>query len=94
MESSILHRYWIEQEKHRPFFSPNRSNILTIEEQYEQLTNKSDVFSSESFFRTDLQSHSTSSISLSNTKIKPFCPEEDDEEKSSSKRFVYQSYRT
>lgn len=90
MESSILQKHWIEQEKQRPFFSSSHSSIATVDQQYDRLTNRLDVLSSESFFRTDLQSISNSSPSPSTTKIKEFCPtEEDEDDDSSFKRFIY-----
>jgi hypothetical protein len=85
MASSILQQYWIRQEKQRSF-SPSIN--LTIDEQSDRITNKS-----ESFLLKDFQSNSNSLCSPSSTTsltIKEFCPaeKEEEEEKNSWKRFV------
>jgi hypothetical protein len=84
MASSILQQYWIRQEKQRSF-SPSIN--LTIDEQSDRITNKS-----ESFLLKDFQSNSNSLWSPSSTSltIKEFCPaeKEEEEENNSWKRFV------
>jgi hypothetical protein len=95
MSSSILEQYWIQQKKQRPLFSSSRSNIRPINEGFNHMAIRSDIFSSASYYRTDFQPNSTNlSSTLSTTKLtmKEFCPkekEEDEEEKFSSRRFVY-----
>jgi hypothetical protein len=95
MESSILEQYWNQQEKERPLSTSSastRSNV--IDEKFDHITSRSDVFSSQSSFRTDFESNSRTLLTPSSTNItiKEFCAvekEEEDEEKDSFKRFVY-----
>ena len=91
MSSSILQQIWIDQKKQQTSV-PSRSPTIipTIDEQFNQWTNRSDAFSSTSLRQIDTQFNPNNSLSSStNLTVKEFCPEEDeDEEQSSSKRFV------
>ena len=91
MTTSILEQYWIDQRK-------QRSTFPMIDGQFNQWTNRSDVFSSTSLHQIDTRfnSNNLSSSSTTNLTLKEFCPEkkedDDDDQQSPSKRFVcYQS---
>lgn len=91
MSSSILQQYWIDQKKQQtPVPSRSPVGISTIDRQFNQWTNRSDVFSSASLGQIDPQFNPNNrSGSSTNLTVKEFCPEEDeDDEQSSSKRFV------